>query len=72
MKEDNIRVLKVEPQKEPEVVTLKNDLEAMQEADAAAAKAPTVDTGAASADVSTTRKRARFQSGGSTIQAVSI
>jgi hypothetical protein len=32
MKEDNIRVLKVEPQKEPEVVTLKNDLESMQEA----------------------------------------
>ena len=32
MKEDNIRVLKVEPQKEPEVVTIKNDLESMQEA----------------------------------------
>ncbi|MDT1943978.1 hypothetical protein CKN99_13050 [Carnobacterium maltaromaticum] len=32
MKEDNIRILKVEPQKEPEVVTLKNDLESMQEA----------------------------------------
>ena len=48
------------------------DVEAMQAADAAASKAPEVDTGAASADTSTTRKRARFQSGGSTIQSVSI
>ena len=32
MKENNIRILKVEPQKEPEVVTIKNDLESMQEA----------------------------------------
>ena len=48
------------------------DVEAMQQADAAAAKAPSVETGAQAADVSTTRKRARFQSGGSTIQSVSI
>ena len=48
------------------------DVEAMQQADASAAKAPEVDTGAPSADTSTTRKRARFQSGGSTIQSVSI
>ena len=48
------------------------DVEAMQAADAAASKAPDVDTGAASADTNTTRKRARFQSGGSTIQSVSI
>ena len=48
------------------------DVEAMQQADAAASKAPTVDIGAASAYTSTTRKRARFQSGGSTIQSVSI
>ena len=48
------------------------DVEAMQAADAAASKAPEVDTGSASADTSTTRKRARFQSGGSTIQSVSI
>ena len=48
------------------------DVEAMQAADAAASKAPEVATGSASADTSTTRKRARFQSGGSTIQSVSI
>ena len=48
------------------------DVEAMQQADASAAKAPEVDTGAASSDTSTTRKRARFQSTGSTIQSVSI
>ena len=48
------------------------DVEAMQQADASAAKAPEVETGAASSDTSTTRKRARFQSGGSTIQSVSI
>ena len=48
------------------------DVEAMQAADAAAAKPPEVDTGAESSNVSTTRKRARFQSGGSTIQSVSI
>lgn len=48
------------------------EVEAMQAADAAASKAPTVDTGAQDADMSTTRKRARFQSGGSTIQSVSI
>ena len=48
------------------------DVEAMQAADAAASKAPEVDTGASSADTSTTRKRARFQSPGSTIQSVSI
>ena len=44
----------------------------MQQADAKDAKAPEVDTGAASANTSTTRKRARFQSGGSAIQSVSI
>ena len=48
------------------------DVEAMQQADAAAAKPPEVDTGAESSKMSTTRKRARFQSGGSTIQSVSI
>ena len=48
------------------------DVEAMQQADATAAKAPEVDTGSASSDMSTTRKRARFQSPGSTIQSVSI
>ena len=48
------------------------EVEAMQQADASAAKAPEVDTGAASSDTSTTRKRARFQSPGSTIQSVSI
>ena len=48
------------------------DVEAMQAADAAAAKPPEVETGAQDADVSTTRKRARFQSPGSTIQSVSI
>ena len=46
--------------------------EAMQQAVAAAAKPPEVDTGAESSNMSTTRKRARFQSGGSTIQSVSI
>ena len=49
-----------------------DDAAEMQQADAAAAKAPEVDTGAASSDTSTTRKRARFQSPGSTIQSVSI
>lgn len=48
------------------------DVEAMQQADARAAKAPEVDTGAASSNISTTRKRAKFQSPGSTIQSVSI
>lgn len=48
------------------------EVEAMQQADAGAAKAPEVDTGSAAADTSTTRKRARFQSPGSTIQSVSI
>lgn len=48
------------------------EVEAIQQADAAASKAPDVDTGAASADTSTTRKRARFQSGNSTIPSVSI
>ena len=48
------------------------EVEAMQAADAAASKSPGVDTGAASADTSTTRKRARFQSPASTIQSVSI
>lgn len=48
------------------------DVEAMQQADAAASKAPETDTGAPTADTSTTRKRARFQSAGSTIQSVSI
>jgi len=48
------------------------DVEAMQQADASAAKTPEVDTGAASSNISTTRKRARFQSPGSTIQSVSI
>ena len=46
------------------------EVEAMQAADAS--KAPETDTGAASAYTSTTRKRARFQSPGSTIQSVSI
>lgn len=48
------------------------DVEAMQAADAAASKAPEVETGSQYADVSTTRKRARFQSSGSTIPSVSI
>lgn len=48
------------------------EVEAMQQADAAAAKPPEVDTGAESSNMSTARKRARFQSGGSTIQSVSI
>ena len=48
------------------------EVEAMQQADAEASKAPEVATGAASADTSTTRKRARFQSPGSAIQSVSI
>ena len=48
------------------------EVEAMQQADAKDAKAPEVNTGAVSADTSTTRKRARFQSSGSTIQSVSI
>ena len=48
------------------------EAEAMQAADAAASKAPETDTGAASVGTSTTRKRARFQSPGSTIQSVSI
>ena len=48
------------------------EVEAMQQADANASKAPEANTGAASADTSTTRKRARFQSSGSTIQSVSI
>ena len=47
------------------------DVEAMQAADAAASKAPEVGTGAASSETSTTRKRARFQSG-SSITSVSI
>lgn len=48
------------------------EVEAMQQADAKDAKAPEVATGAASTDISKTRKRARFQSPGSTIQSVSI
>ena len=48
------------------------DVEAMQQADAAAAKPPDVETGADSSKTSTTRKRAKFQSTGSTIQSVSI
>ena len=48
------------------------DVEAMQAADAATSKAPEVETGAASSKTSTTRKRAKFQSPGSTIQSVSI
>ena len=48
------------------------DVEAIQQADASAAKTPEVDTGAASSNISTTRKRARFQSPGNTIQSVSI
>lgn len=48
------------------------DVEALQQADAAAAKPPEVETGAASSKTSTTRKRAKFQSPGSTIQSVSI
>lgn len=47
------------------------EVEAMQQADAVAAKPPEVDTGAPEAAQSTTRKRARFQSGNS-IQSVSI
>ena len=46
------------------------EVEAMQQADAAAAKAPELDTGAASAGTSTARKRARFQS--SSVPTVSI
>ena len=37
------------------------DAEAQQQADAQAAKAPEVDMGGAGSDLSTTRKRARFQ-----------
>ena len=48
------------------------DVEAMQAADAAASKPPDVATGSADSSTSTTRKRARFQSGNSTIQSVSI
>ena len=48
------------------------EVEAMQQADAAASKAPDVDTGSADSATSTTRKRARFQSGNSTIPSVSI
>ena len=48
------------------------DVEAMKQADASASKAPEVVTGAEGSDTSTTRKRARFQSSGSTIQSVSI
>ncbi len=48
------------------------EVEATQQADASAAKPPDVDTGAASSDTSTARKRARFQSPSSTIQSVSI
>ena len=48
------------------------EVEAMQQADAAASKAPDVDTGSADSAASTTRKRARFQSGNSTIPSVSI
>lgn len=48
------------------------EVEAMQAADATASKAPEVKTGADSSDTSTTRKRAKFQSPGSTIQSVSI
>ena len=48
------------------------EVEALQQADAAASKPPEVNTGSASAYTSTTRKRARFQSPGSTIQSVSI
>ena len=47
------------------------EAEQMQQADAAAAKAPDVNTGAADT-TSTSRKRARFQSPSSTIQSVSI
>ena len=48
------------------------DVEAMQAADASASKPPDVDTGAADSSTSTTRKRARFQAGNSTIPSVSI
>ena len=48
------------------------EVEAMQAADAAASKAPEVDVGSPDASGSTSRKRARFQSSGSTIQSVSI
>ena len=48
------------------------EVEAMQQADAAASKAPDVDTGSADSATSTTRKRARFQSGNNTIPSVSI
>ena len=48
------------------------EVEAMQQADATASKAPDVDTGSADSATSTTRKRARFQSGNSTIPSVSI
>ena len=48
------------------------DVEAMQQSDAAASKSPDVATGSAESSTSTTRKRARFQSGNSTIPSVSI
>lgn len=48
------------------------EVEAMQMADAEAAKSPDVVTGAPGSEVSTAKKRARFQSPGSTIQSVSI
>lgn len=48
------------------------EVEATQAADAAASKAPEVDVGSSGAGGSTSRKRARFQSSGSTIPSVSI
>lgn len=47
------------------------EVESMQQADATAAKAPDVNTGAESASDSTTRKRARFNTSGS-LPSVSI
>lgn len=47
------------------------EVAAMQQADAVASANPEVDTGATD-DTSTTRKRARFQSAGSSLQSVSI
>ena len=47
------------------------DVEAMQQADAAAAAAPQVKTGAGD-DTNTTRKRARFNPGGQILTSLSI
>lgn len=48
------------------------DVEAMQQADATASKAPEVTVGATDATTSTSRKRARFQAASAGIPTVSI